>query len=87
MFRLSTVWNLPQQKEGSYGPLEQHMQELPHPSRNLTVSRVVIMVSILLWMSTPLKECLEFGFAEDILELFLNSNGTSCWELVPMIFH
>ena len=56
MFRLSTVWNLPQQKEGSYGPLEQHMQELPHPSRNLTVSRVVIMVSILLWMSTFMKE-------------------------------
>ena len=30
---------------------------------------------------------LEFGLAKDILELSLNSNGTFCWESVPMIFH
>ena len=44
MFRLSSVWNLPLQRKGLYGPLEADMKELPHPSRNLTVSRVVIMV-------------------------------------------
>lgn len=44
MSRLTKIWNLPLQKKGLYGPLEADMKELPHPSRNLTVSRVVIMV-------------------------------------------
>lgn len=44
MFRLAGIWKLPQHGQASYGSLEAHMEELPHPSRNLTVSRVVIMV-------------------------------------------
>lgn len=44
MFQLASLWNLPLQRKGLYSPLEADMKELPHPSRNLTVSRVVIMV-------------------------------------------
>ncbi|XP_024403293.1 histidine kinase 1 [Physcomitrium patens] len=46
MFRLATIWNLPKDRQGSYGPLNPEMEQLPHPSRNLTVSRVVIMITV-----------------------------------------
>ncbi|KAG0563103.1 hypothetical protein M758_8G004400 [Ceratodon purpureus] len=41
-----TIWNLPQERQRSYGPLDPEMEQLPHPSRNLTVSRVVIMITV-----------------------------------------
>lgn len=44
MIRLASIWNLPQERQGLYQPLDPEMEQLPHPSRNLTVSRVVIMV-------------------------------------------